>query len=79
MSSVELSDEVLAPIAAEAARRGVSVETVIAEFASCLRSDRVEDDAFESLLGCGASGRTEPFDIHRERAELAAKKFAEGI
>ena len=79
MSSVELPDEVLAPIAAEAARRGVSVETVIAEFAARLRSDRVEDDAFESFVGCGASGRTEPFDIRRERAELAAKKFAEGI
>ena len=28
------------------------------------------------FVGIGASGRTEPIDIRRERAELAAKKFA---
>lgn len=32
-----------------------------------------------SFIGIGASGNTRSFDIHRERAELADKKFAEGI
>lgn len=77
MSSVELSDEVLARLRAEATRRGVTVETVIAELAAQLPADT--DDALAAFIGCGASGRTEPFDIHRERRELAAKKYAEGI
>jgi hypothetical protein len=32
-----------------------------------------------SFLGVGDSGRTEPTDVKRERAELAAKKYAEGV
>ena len=36
------------------------------------------EDPLESFVGCGASGDTRPFDIHRERAELADRKLAEG-
>lgn len=75
--TVELEAELLARIEAEAARRGVKIDTVIAEFAAQLPADT--DDALTAFIGCGASGRTEPFDIHRERRELAAKKYAEGI
>ena len=73
--TVELPEDALARLRAEAARRGVSIDVVIAELAARLPAE----DPLESFIGCGASGRTEPFDIHRERAELAAKKFAEGV
>jgi hypothetical protein len=33
----------------------------------------------EAFIGCAASGRTEPFDIHRERVDAAGKKIAQGI
>ena len=36
-------------------------------------------DALEAFIGSGDSGRSEPFDIHKARAELAERKFAEGI
>jgi hypothetical protein len=32
------------------------------------------DDPLEAFIGCGASGRrTEPFDVHQERADAASK------
>lgn len=31
-----------------------------------------------SFVGIGASGDTHPFDIHREREELARRKLADG-
>jgi len=37
------------------------------------------DDPLEAFVGCGASGRTEPFDIHQERADAASKKLAQSI
>ena len=37
------------------------------------------DDPLEAFIGCAASGRTEPFDIHRERVDAAGKKIAQGI
>jgi hypothetical protein len=73
--TVELPPEALRRLEAEAARRGISIDDVIAELAAGLPVD----DPLESFIGCGASGDTRPFDIHRERAELADKKFAEGI
>lgn len=53
--------------------RGITTETLIEELAARL------DDPLEAFIGCAASGRTEPFVIQHERAEAAAKKFAEGI
>ena len=73
MSSVELSDEVLTRLEAEATRRGVSVEAVITEFAAQLSSQPAEDDALEAFIGCGTSGRTDLGRRHREiRAEQTA-------
>ncbi|HQZ36610.1 MAG TPA: hypothetical protein PK020_19430 [Ilumatobacteraceae bacterium] len=60
-------------LTAEAERRGITTETLIDELAARL------DDPLEAFIGCAASGRTEPFEIQHERAEAAAKKFAQGI
>ncbi len=88
MSSVELSDEVLARLRAEATRCGSTVEAIISELAAQLPGQRGPDRPAAPgdepthrlrFVGVGASGRTEPLDIHRERAELAEKKFSEGI
>jgi hypothetical protein len=72
--TLELSAEAQARLQAEATRRGITLDQLIAELADSFPAD----DPLEAFIGCGASGRTEPFDIHRERAEAAAKKFAEG-
>jgi hypothetical protein len=72
--TIELPDDALARLRAEAARRGVSIGEVIAELAAHLPAE----DPLEAFIGCGASGRTEPFDVHQERAELAARKLGEG-
>jgi hypothetical protein len=74
--TVELSEDALARLRAEAARRGLSIDEVIAELAA---AHLPAEDPLEAFIGCGASGRSEPFDIHHERAELAAKKHAEGV
>jgi hypothetical protein len=60
----------------------VTIDVVIAELAAALpaadtgsvrtRSHRL------SFVGIGASGDTRPFDIHRERDELASRKPADG-
>ncbi len=60
-------------LSVEAERRGITTEALIDELASRL------DDPLEAFIGCVASGQTEPFDIHRERADAAAKKFADGV
>ena len=81
MSSVHLPDELVDRLAAEAARLGVSVD----ELATQALADRFPApgpepaDALEAFIGCGSSGRREPFDIHRTRAELARSKTAETI
>ena len=66
-------EQLAARLTAEAARRGISTETLIDELAARL------DDPLEEFIGCAASGRTEPFDIHHERAEATAEKLARGI
>ena len=73
--TIELPADTQARLEAEATRRGITLDQLIAELAAQFPAE----DPLEAFIGCGASGRTEPFDIHRERAELAAKKFAEGI
>lgn len=78
---LHLPDELAAQLEREAARRGATVEELAVE---ALRrrygqqpgaSDASTLDAF---IGCGASGERAPFDIHRARAELSARKLAEG-
>lgn len=73
--AVELPDEALRRIETEAARRGVTVDEVIADLAAALPVE----DPLEAFIGCGASGATEPFDIRRERRELAEAKLADGL
>ena len=66
--TVELEAELLARLEAEAARRGVKIDTVIAEFAAQLPADT--DDALAAFIGSGASGRGDLGRRHREiRAE----------
>lgn len=68
MSTIELPDDVAAALAAAAAERGVKEAELIAELVGDSAGDEL--DAF---IGVGASGRTEAFDIHAERAGLAAE------
>jgi hypothetical protein len=79
--TVELPPEALRRLEAEATRRQISIDDVIAELAAGLPADDPSPASGHrlSFIGIGASGDTRPFDIHRERAELADKKFAEGI
>ncbi len=78
--TVNLPEDVAARLAAEATRRGVTVDVLVAELVAALPSPpaAAADDALEAFIGCGASGRTEPLDLHAERAGLAARKLAEG-
>lgn len=80
--TLNLPEDVAARLAAEATRRGVSVEEIAAELIARLAPRPAQrpttSDALEAFIGCGASGRTEPFDIHAARAELASRKLAEG-
>lgn len=66
-------EELAARLTAEAARRGITTEALIEELTARL------DDPMEAFIGCAASGRTEPLDIHRERVDAAGKKIAQGI
>jgi hypothetical protein len=73
--TLDLPADAQARLETEASRRGITLDQLIAELAAQLPAE----DPLEAFIGCGASGRTEPFDIHKERADLAAKKFAEGV
>jgi hypothetical protein len=80
--TVDLPPDVLRRLEAEAARRGVTVDDVIAELASGLPGEVNEVPKRGrrlSFVGIGASGDTRPFDIHRERDELATRKLVDGI
>jgi len=67
MSTIELPDDVAAALAAAAAERGLSEAELIADLVSA-----VQPDELDAFIGVGASGRTEPFDIHAERAAAVA-------
>ena len=77
--TVELPEEALARLRAEAARRGISVDDVIADLIGRLPPPAVSRRHRLSFVGIGESGRTEPTDVKRERAELAAMKYAKGV
>jgi hypothetical protein len=66
-------EQLASRLTVEATRCGITTETLIDEIAARL------DDPLEAFIGCAASGRTEPFDIHRERVDAAEKKVAQGI
>lgn len=74
--AVELSDEVAARLAAEAARRGASVSEVAADVLGAHLPATVAHRL--RFVGIAASGRTQRIDLPRERAELARRKYAEG-
>lgn len=65
--TLDLPDDVVTRLRAEAARRGVTLDTLVGELAAGL----LADDALEAFIGSAASGRSDPFDIRRERAALA--------
>ncbi len=71
MSTIELPDDVAAALAAAASKRGATVAELISE----MISER-EPDALVAFLGCGASGRTDPLDLHDERHQASAGRSA---
>jgi hypothetical protein len=82
--SLDLPEAVQARLEAEAARRGITLGQLVAQLADQLPAGVAEPERGAtrhrlSFVGIGASGRTEPLDIHRERSELAAKKLADGV
>lgn len=66
-------EELASRLNAESERRGITSEALLDELAARL------DGPLEAFIGCGASGRTKPFDIHQERADAATTKIAHGI
>ena len=72
--TIELAAEAQTRLEGEAARRGITLGELVAELASRLPAE----DPLEAFIGSASSGRSEPFDIHRERDELA-KNFSEGV
>lgn len=71
----DLPDDVMARLRAEADRRGITVDALVAELATAL----TDADPVEAFIGCGASGTDESFDVARERRGLATAKSAAGL
>lgn len=76
--TVDLPADVVRRLEAEAARRGVTIDEVIAELASGLPTEHQERPKCLRFVGIATSGDTRPFDIHHERDELAARRIADG-
>jgi predicted transcriptional regulator len=79
--TVRLPDDLAQRLAAEAERRGVSVDEVVTDALVAHFPEQGTEsghDALEAFIGSGSSGRREAFDIHQERARLAEHKLAEG-
>lgn len=73
--TLDLPDDALERLRAEASRRGITVDELVAELAATL----VEEDPLEAFIGCAGSGAAEAFDIGRERRRLAEAKSAAGL
>ena len=71
---LELSEQLVTRLTAEATRRRTSVSEVATEVLSAHLPAPKHRLGF---VGIGASGRRGPIDIHEERATLAAQKLAE--
>jgi hypothetical protein len=69
---LDLSEELIARLAAEATRRGTSVSEIATEV---LTAHLPEPNHRLGFVGFGASGRRGYIDIHRERADLAADQL----
>lgn len=77
MSVVHLPDELVDRLAAEAARRGISVDELAAQTLTARFPDEVSDpggDALEAFIGSGSSGR---HDLGRRHREILAETFAD--
>jgi hypothetical protein len=78
---VEVPEPLAGRLAAEAARRGVTVEEVAVEALEGVYGPFETTDGGDTLaafIGCGSSGRHEPFDIAKAPSDLAARKLAHG-
>lgn len=78
---VEVPEPLAGRLAAEAARRGLSVDEVALEALEGVYGPLETTDGGDTLaafIGCGSSGRHEPFDIAQARSDLAARKLAHG-
>ena len=71
--TIDLSEDVQARLAAEATRRGITLDALVADLAEALPLVTA-NDPLELFIGCGDSGLTDPFDIHFERKTLARTK-----
>jgi plasmid stability protein len=77
MSVVHLPDELVERLAAEAARRGISVDDLATETLSSRFPGEGPDagrDALEAFIGSGRSGRG---DLGREHRQVLAEAFAD--
>jgi len=79
--TVELPDDALRKLQAEAERRGVSIDVIIAELAAALPGEQTSPagDTLERFFGCGDSGDTSwaTRDVHELRHELTERRLAE--
>jgi len=73
--TLHVPEELAERLAAEASRRGLSVDQLSAQL---LAAGLPKEDALEAFIGCGSSGSHEPFEIHAARSELARRKLAQG-
>lgn len=81
--TVEVPEPLAARLAAEAVRRGIdptdlAVEALESALGRPVAAGAAGADPLDDFIGCGSSGGAEPFDLHRARADLAARKLAEG-
>jgi hypothetical protein len=78
---VQIPDEIVVRLTDEAGRRGVAVDVVLTELlaARLPAAQSTSHDTLEAFIGFGASGITDPFDVHQARRELATRKSVEGI
>jgi hypothetical protein len=68
--TVNLPEELLARLAAEASRRGMTVDELLAEIVGRLPAE-AHDDPLEAFIGSGSSGRGDLGRRHRQiRAEM---------
>lgn len=77
--TVQLPAEAVRWLQGEEARRGISIDDVIAELASQLPAAAVSSGHRLSFIGVGASDDNRPIDVRRDRADLAEQKLTDGL